>query len=235
MIQAIAKPISLDEFLQLPETQPASEYVRGQVVRKPLSSDKSSRLRKTLLKKINSVLWTGEIAKAFPELRCSFGDQSFEAWPSQSFVPDIVVLRKENIPVEASGEVANAILTPPDWMIEIAPSEQGYRRATENILYSLDRGCQMGWLIEPEEKNVVVSPQDGRSRSFSQWGAVLPVPDWASGLELTVGELFGWLIEPPILKFAGVFEHDPDFAEVVAQMRAERKLDDENPAYTVSG
>jgi hypothetical protein len=29
-----------------------------------------------------------------------------------------------------------------------------------------------------------------------------------------------------------MFKDDPDFAEIVAEMRAERELDDNNPAYT---
>jgi hypothetical protein len=38
--------------------------------------------------------------------------------------------------------------------------------------------------------------------------------------------------EHPIAKFIGMFKDDPDFAEIVAEMRAERELDDNNPAYT---
>ena len=52
----------------------------------------------------------------------------------------------------------------------------------------------MGWLLDPDEKTVITSPQDGRSRSFEQPEALLPAPDWATGLDLTVGELFGWLL-----------------------------------------
>lgn len=54
-----------------------------------------------------------------------------------------------------------------------------------------DHGCQMGWLLDPDEKTVIAFPQDERSRCFEQPEALLPVPDWAAGLDLTVGELFG--------------------------------------------
>ncbi len=36
----------------------------------------------------------------------------------------------------------------------------------------------------------------------------------------------------PALKFIGVFENDPDFADILADMRVERELADDNPAYT---
>lgn len=40
-------------------------------------------------------------------------------------------------------------------------------------------------------------------------------------------------IEHPAMKFAGMFKDDPEFAEIVAEMRAERELEAENPAYTM--
>jgi Uma2 family endonuclease len=52
----------------------------------------------------------------------------------------------------------------------------------------------MGWLIDLGEKTVEVWPQDSRSRILEDQGAIVPVPDWAVGLELTVGEIFGWLL-----------------------------------------
>jgi Uma2 family endonuclease len=36
MVQAPLKTLKLEEFLQLPETKPASEYIDGQIIQKPL-------------------------------------------------------------------------------------------------------------------------------------------------------------------------------------------------------
>jgi Uma2 family endonuclease len=36
MVQAPQKTITLDEFLQLPETTPASEYINGGILQKPM-------------------------------------------------------------------------------------------------------------------------------------------------------------------------------------------------------
>jgi Uma2 family endonuclease len=36
MVQTSVKQIALDEFLELPETKPASEYVDGQIIQKPM-------------------------------------------------------------------------------------------------------------------------------------------------------------------------------------------------------
>lgn len=36
MVQITTKPLTLAEFLQLPETEPASEYINGQIIQKPM-------------------------------------------------------------------------------------------------------------------------------------------------------------------------------------------------------
>jgi Uma2 family endonuclease len=186
MVQTPVKPLTLEAFLELPETQPASEYIDGQIIQKPMPQGKHSRLQKRLIYKIESVLLADGIAEAFPELRCSFG--------GRSVVPDVVVLQKSHMTYDADGEIANVVTIAPDWTIEILSPDQDYRKVAKNISHCLDHGCQMGWLIDPEEKTVAVSPQDSRSRILEDQGAIVPVPDWAVGLELTVGEIFGWLV-----------------------------------------
>ena len=41
-IQVPAKILTLDEFLQQPETEPASEYIDGQIIQKPMPQGKHS-------------------------------------------------------------------------------------------------------------------------------------------------------------------------------------------------
>ncbi|NEP90999.1 MAG: hypothetical protein F6K18_31610 [Okeania sp. SIO2C2] len=36
MTQSISKPLTLQEFLQLPETKPAHEYINGEIIQKPM-------------------------------------------------------------------------------------------------------------------------------------------------------------------------------------------------------
>jgi len=185
MVQAPIKSISLEAFLQQPETKPASEYINGKIIQKPMPQGKHSRLQKKLIYKIESVVMPDSIAEAFPELRCSFG--------GRSIVPDLVMLLQDNIPHDENGEIANAILQAPDWTIEILSPKQSHKKVTNNILHCLDHGCDMGWLLDPEDKSVTVSPKDGRSRYFDKPTDSLPTPAWASALDLTVGEIFSWL------------------------------------------
>jgi|GEM_PF-2668942 len=102
MVQALRQPLTLHEFLQLPETKPASEYINGEIIQKPMPKGRYSRLQGKLCATINQVAEETKIAYAFPELRCSFG--------IRSIVPDVAVFQWERIPFTAEGNrlVGNA-------------------------------------------------------------------------------------------------------------------------------
>ena len=56
MLQTPAKPISIDEFLQLPETKPASEYIDGQIIQKTMPQGQPSRIQQKLTSVINAAI-----------------------------------------------------------------------------------------------------------------------------------------------------------------------------------
>ena len=68
MVQAPSKPLTLAEFLELPETKPASEYINGKIIQKPMPKGKHSRLQLRLCNTINEQAESQKIASAFPEL-----------------------------------------------------------------------------------------------------------------------------------------------------------------------
>jgi Uma2 family endonuclease len=55
MVQVPTKPLTLAEFWQLPETEPASEYINGQVIQKPMPQGKHSKLQGRLVAVINDI------------------------------------------------------------------------------------------------------------------------------------------------------------------------------------
>lgn len=67
---------NLEEFLTLPETQPASEFVNAYIYQKPMPQGKHSRLQFKLCITVNQVAEPDKIALAFPGLRCTFGERS---------------------------------------------------------------------------------------------------------------------------------------------------------------
>lgn len=183
MVQAPTK-VTLDEFLKLPETKPASEYINGQVIQKPMPQGKHSKLQGRLVTKINEVTEVRQITLAFPELRCTFG--------GRSIVPDVTLFAWERIPVDENGDIANVFKIAPNWTIEILSPDQSQTKVTGNILHCLNFGTQLGWLLDPDEKSVLVYPAKQQTRILTQ-NDILPVPDLVADLRLTVADVFNWL------------------------------------------
>lgn len=185
MVQTPAKTLTLDEFLQLPETKPASEFIDGQVIQKPMPQGKHSTIQGDLVPVINGILKPQHIARAYPELRCTFG--------GRSVVPDVTVFTWERIPRDPNGEVSNTFAIAPDWTVEILSPDQSQTKVVRNILHCLAHGTQMGWLIDPEERLLFVYSADSRVAIFEGLGDRIPVPTFAEPIVLTVGQLFSWL------------------------------------------
>ncbi len=180
-------PISLAQFLQQPETKPACEYIDHQIIQKPMPQGKHSILQGELIAKINGVLKPKQIARAFPELRCTFG--------GRSTVPDITVFEWERIPSDQNGEVSNIFLIAPDWTIEILSPDQSQTRVTKNILHCLKHKTQMGWLLYPHEKTVFIYRPKQEIEVFDDPDFLIPVPLFGSEIQITVRDLFAWLLK----------------------------------------
>jgi Uma2 family endonuclease len=185
MIATTTKPISLTEFLDFPETEPASEFIDGQISRKPMPQGKHSTIQKKLIFKIDLALSDQGIAQAFPELRCTFGDRSL--------VPDVSVFRTERIPKDQNDEIANVFTIAPDWVIEILSPDQSSTKVTKKILHCLQYGAEIGWLIDPAEQSILVYRVGQQVAVIDLPNQILTVPDFATSIKLTLGEVFTWL------------------------------------------
>lgn len=187
MVQTPTKPLTLEEFLELPESEPASEYVDSQIIQKPMPQGEHSIIQGELIIAVNAVVKPKKVARAFPELRCTFG--------GRSIVPDVAVFTSERIPRKENGGVANIFQVAPDWIIEILSPDQSATKVTKKILHSLKHETQMGWLIDPNEQTIFVYQPKQQPEVFDEPEQQLPVPSFASELKLTVGNVFGWLFE----------------------------------------
>jgi Uma2 family endonuclease len=185
MVQTPTKALTLTEFLQLPETKPASEYVNGQIIQKPMAGGKHSKLQGCFVTVINNIAKKQKIAWAFPELQCTFG--------GRSIVPDVAIFTWNRIPLDEEGDIANVFSAHPDWTIEILSPDQSQTKVINNILHCLKAGCQMGWLVDPDEKSVIAYPQSQQPIFLQEPDLLLPAPDFALDLRLSVGQLFSWL------------------------------------------
>lgn len=185
MVTSAVKTLTLEEFLKLPETKPASEYIDSEIIQKPMPQGKHSIIQAEFVTTVNAVVKPQKIACAFPELRCTFS--------GRSIVPDVSVFAWERIPMDENGDVANVFTIAPDWAIEILSPEQSQTKVVKKILHCLKNGTSMGWLVDPDDRSVIAYPPGKQPELFDEEQQQLPVPSLVSGYQLTVGQLFGWL------------------------------------------
>ncbi|MGD1904391.1 MAG: Uma2 family endonuclease [Leptolyngbyaceae cyanobacterium] len=181
----VAKPrnLTLSEFLSLPETKPPSEYIEGEISQKPMPKTRHSRLQGKLTGAINQAAEAGQIAYAFPELRCTFGNRSI--------IPDIAVLRWPHIELDENDEPVDDVRIAPDWAIEILSPDQSANRVTGNLLHCLKHGCQLGWLVDPRDRSIIVFQPQQQPEFCHQADSLLVLSD--IDLSLTVQQVFDWL------------------------------------------
>jgi Uma2 family endonuclease len=187
MVQTPSRSIALEEFLQLPETKPASEYIDGRIIQKPMPQGEHSTIQRDLARYIDDALKPIEIARAYPELRCTFG--------GRSLVPDITVFQLSRIPRQPNGRIANRFNLHPDWTIEILSPDQNQTKVTRNILHCLADGTAMGWLIDPSESCIFVYQPDRTPQFFDEPQMRLPMLSFASSIELNLEQVFAWLLD----------------------------------------
>jgi Uma2 family endonuclease len=190
MVQALRPPITqisltLEAFLAMPETKPASEFIDGEIVQKPMPQGKHSAVQSEFVPIVNHKLKPTKIARAFSELRCTFG--------GRSIVPDVSVWIWDRIAVDESGDIANIFSIAPDWTIEILSPDQSQTKVVKNIVHCLQHGTLLGWLIDPEDRTIFIYHPNGTMEIFDEPESRLPVSEFARAIELTVADVFGWL------------------------------------------
>jgi Uma2 family endonuclease len=176
--------LSLDGFLKLPETKPASEYIDGRIYQKPMPQGKHSILQTELSSTINQLGKSRKIALALTELRCTFG--------GHSLVPDIAVFEWSRLPTDEDGEIANRFESYPDWTIEILSPDQPPNRVINKIIFCINQGTKLGWFIDTNDKSVMVF-QPNKLPEVKYDADVLPILDVLSDWQINPADIFSLL------------------------------------------
>jgi Uma2 family endonuclease len=179
-----SSPLTLDQFLGLPEEKPALEFFDGVVIQKVSPKARHSALQVELAERINQSARPGKVARAFPELRATFADVSR--------VPDVAVYRWDRIPRDASGELEDDVLEPPDIAIEIVSPGQSVNALNRRCLWYVAHGVQIELLVDPVDRSVLAFRPHGR---LSAWHGTerIDLSEVLPDFELTVEELFASL------------------------------------------
>ena len=180
----LSSGISIQEFLQLPETKPSSEYIDGNIYQKPMPQGKHSIVQTELATAINQRGKLQKLTLALTELRCTFG--------GRSLVPDIAVFEWSRILADKDGEIANKFEIYPDWIIEILSPDQFPNRVINKIVFCINHGTKLGWFLDPNDKSVMVF-QPNQLPEVKYDNDQLPVLDVLTDWQITPAVIFSWL------------------------------------------
>jgi Uma2 family endonuclease len=124
--------LTLEEFLMLPEEEPALEFFEGLVTQKPWPGGWHSALRGAVMMHLHDFAKPRRLAMVFPELQVIFS--------GAAVVPDVAVYRWERIPRTPSGELAEDALEPPDVAVEIVSPDQSVTALVRKCLWYVEHG-----------------------------------------------------------------------------------------------
>jgi Uma2 family endonuclease len=176
--------LTLEEFLRLPDEEPALEFMEGVVAPKVSPKGRHGILQGELVERLNRSARPGRLARAIPELRATFG--------GAAVVPDVAVYRWQRIPMDASGRAGDDFLEPPDIAIEIASPEQSVTALVRRCLWYVANGVHIALLVDPEDESILAFRPDFRTNAW-RGSDRIDLHEVLPDFELTVERLFASL------------------------------------------
>ncbi len=178
------RPLTLEQFVQLPEEEPALEYIDGRVTRKMSPKGPHGRLQFVLARWFEDLTRPHGLVVAFTETRVTFD--------GASFVPDLIIYRSDRVPSDEHGDIAEDFHEPPDVAVEIASPGQTLKDIVDRCRWYVEHGVQVALLVLPRLRSVRVF------RAGAELGPLtgsdhIDLGDVLPGFELIVDELFGAL------------------------------------------
>ncbi len=167
--------LTLDDFLKLPETEPASEFACGRVAQKPMPGLTHSIVQGLVVAMLRQFLRRTRLGLAGTELRCIFGAPGEE----RAFVPDVVFISSARLP---RGDFRDTLQfrMAPDLAVEVLSPGQHVGRFTQKVQLYLRHGVRLVWVIDPvAETETIHSP--------SKYPVTLSAGDELAGEEVLPG------------------------------------------------
>ena len=176
--------LTLEEWLARPDTEPASEYVCGEVFQKPLPNLPHGILQGFFVIVIGEWLRRNRIGRIVPELRSLFGPLTGH----RGYVPDLAFCSFSRL---GYGDPRDQIpyRQPPDLAIEILSPDQGMGRFTEKIVFFLRHGVRLIWVVDAQAETITVLRPDADPVTLTVTDT-LDGADVLPGFTLPVAEIF---------------------------------------------
>jgi len=181
----IQETMTLDEFLSLPEEKPALEYEYGRVTQKVPPDILHSHLQPTLAVLFNQYGGRERRIVVFTEARWNL--------PHFSRVPDVVVYRRDRLPLDERGRLVHGAFTAPaDVAVEIVSPGQTVAAQLRRCVEFVAAGVALALIVDPDDESVVVVRPDQTVR-VTRGAERIDLDEVLPGFDLTAEQLFGTL------------------------------------------
>jgi Uma2 family endonuclease len=179
--------LTLDEFLALPEKEPALEYVDGAVSQKVSPKARHAFLQGWLAARLAGAATGPHSGRVFTEARVTFA--------GQSRVPDLVFYVLARVPRTATGVIADDLLEPPDLAIEIRSPSQNVTAQVRRCIWYVEHGVPVALLVDPDDQTVLAFRPGATPRAL-RGADRLDLAELLPALDVTAAELFDSLKLP---------------------------------------
>lgn len=173
--------LTLETFLRLPEQEPPLEFWHGEVTQKLPPMGPHGAIQFTFGERISRVAGPGRPFRIFTETRVIF--------TGVSTVPDLVIYRRERVPRDAQGQVAEYFTTPPDVAVEIVSPGQSRTRLVARCRWYVANGVRLAVFADPRRR-VVRLFRPGQESGDVRSADLLDLTDVIPGFTLTVDDFF---------------------------------------------
>lgn len=170
--------LTIDEFLRLPETKPASEFIDGEAMQKPMTKRDHWRIARTVTAALDASVRTHG-GDAGPEPTIPFRAVG------AVLVPDVAFWA----PGRAPGTRDEAL--PPTLAVEIRSPGQSLESLRGKCRFYVANGVDVAWLIDPDGRTAEVFDASSGHAQLSPDGVL--ASRYVPGFELKLADLFAEL------------------------------------------
>ncbi|MGK2966842.1 MAG: Uma2 family endonuclease [Tepidiformaceae bacterium] len=181
--------MTLEEFLALPETEPASEFVCGEIVQKAMPTAAHGLIQMALGALLLTFLRGAKTAGlVMSELR------HFDRPEDRAYIPDISVFVGRRGAIGKEQLFHGAVESIPDLAVEILSPGDRPGTVADKLAFYLRTGVPLVWIVDPETRRIDAHRPGVPSVSYEAPDVMGGEPV-LPGLALDLGELFAVLDE----------------------------------------
>jgi Uma2 family endonuclease len=175
-------PLTLEQFLALPEAEPALEMGPcGEIAQKVAPTTRHAILQRAFAARLEAHAGPRRLGHSFTEQRVILG--------RIARVPDVSFYRQERLPLDANGNWIDHPTTPPDLVVEIySPGQEDRRELVVKAAWYVEQGVTVALLVDPDTRRITAFGAEGEA--VFAGAEALPLAEILPGLELTPAEIF---------------------------------------------